>query len=70
MVKLGYAISFLSARRLFSYLDHIQAGTVAANGGYDTDHRRRKTYHDTLLRFTKRGVQMMRKRPVRKNDGC
>lgn len=53
MIKLGYAISFLSARRLFSYLDHIQAGTVAANGGYDTDHRRRKTYHDTLLRFQK-----------------
>ncbi|KPW16860.1 hypothetical protein ALO90_03548 [Pseudomonas amygdali pv. aesculi] len=34
VIKLGYAITFLSARALFGYLDPIQAGTVAAAGTY------------------------------------
>lgn len=53
VIKLGYAITFLSARALFGYLDHIQGGTVAAAGTYGSDHRRSKTYNETLQRFQK-----------------
>ena len=55
IIKLGYAITFLSARALFSYLDHIQAGTIAAAGTYGLDHRRSKMYNVILQRFQKEG---------------
>lgn len=51
VIKLGYAVTFLSARKLFSYLDHIQAGTISAAGRYGADHRRSKMYNDALARF-------------------
>ncbi|MFJ4142027.1 glycosyltransferase [Pseudomonas sp. NPDC089734] len=53
MVTLGHDIEFLSPRKIFSYLDHIQAGTVSAAGGYDTNHRRVKMYNDILRRVNK-----------------
>ncbi|MDZ3825956.1 glycosyltransferase family 2 protein [Pseudomonas monsensis] len=51
MVDLGYGIKFLSPRKIFSYLDHIQAGTVAAAGTYGKNHRRTKMYQATLKRL-------------------
>ena len=55
MVALGYGIKFLSPRKIFRYLDHIQAGTVAAAGTYGENHRRTKMYQATIKRF--RGQQ-------------
>lgn len=51
MVALGYGIKLLSPRKIFRYLDHIQAGTVAAAGTYGKNHRRTKMYEATLKRF-------------------
>lgn len=48
MTALGYAVECLAPRKLFSYLEHIQAGTVAAAGGYHANHRRVKMYNDIL----------------------
>lgn len=44
MTALGYGIVCLSPRKIFSYLDHIQSGTVSALGGYSKAHRRVKMY--------------------------
>ena len=61
MVSLGYGIKLLSPRKIFRYLDHIQAGTVAAAGTYGKNHRRTKMYQATIERFQgqrgKRGIQ-------------
>lgn len=51
MVGLGYGVKFLSPRTVFRYLDHIQAGTVAASGRYGNGHRRTRMYHSALSRF-------------------
>jgi GT2 family glycosyltransferase len=51
MSALGYGIKFLSPRKIFHYLDHIQSGTVAAAGTYGKDHRRTKMYQASLKRF-------------------
>ena len=53
MTELGYVVEMLSPRKIFSYLDHIQAGTVAATGGYETTHRRTKMYNNILKRLNK-----------------
>lgn len=53
MTELGYVVEMLSPRKIFSYLDHIQAGTVAAAGGYDKTHRRTKMYNNILNRLNK-----------------
>jgi GT2 family glycosyltransferase len=53
MTELGYVIEMLSPRKIFSYLDHIQAGTVAAAGGYAKTHRRTKMYNNILKRLNK-----------------
>lgn len=53
MTELGYVVEMLSPRKIFSYLDHIQAGTVAAAGGYDKTHRRTKMYNKILNRLNK-----------------
>lgn len=55
MTELGYVVEMLSPRKIFSYLDHIQAGTVAAAGGYEKTHRRTKMYNDILKRLKKEG---------------
>jgi GT2 family glycosyltransferase len=55
MTELGYAVEMLSPRKIFSYLDHIQSGTVAAAGGYDSTHRRTKMYNNILKRLNKDG---------------
>ncbi|MGC5700759.1 glycosyltransferase [Pseudomonas sp. NFXW11] len=41
---LQHPIRLISPRKLFTYLDHIQSGTVSAQGGYSTNHRRQKMY--------------------------
>ncbi|MFW9080175.1 glycosyltransferase [Pseudomonas sp. P2757] len=51
MISQGYGIKFLSHRKIFRYLDHIQAGTVAAAGTYGKNHRRTKMYQETLKRL-------------------
>ncbi|SDU28660.1 glycosyltransferase [Pseudomonas mandelii] len=53
MTELGYAVETISPRKIFSYLDHIQGGTVAAAGGYETTHRRTKMYNSILKRLAK-----------------
>jgi GT2 family glycosyltransferase len=53
MTELGYVVELLSPRKIFSYLDHIQSGTVAAAGGYETTHRRTKMYNNLLDRLSK-----------------
>ncbi|AFY19401.1 glycosyltransferase family A protein [Pseudomonas sp. UW4] len=53
MTELGYFVETLSPRKIFSYLDHIQAGTVAATGGYGKTHRRTKMYNNILKRLNK-----------------
>jgi GT2 family glycosyltransferase len=53
MTELGYVVEMLSPRKIFSYLDHIQSGTVAAAGGYEKTHRRTKMYNDILNRLKK-----------------
>lgn len=45
LVALGHKIKFLSPRTMFSYLDHLQSGTVSAAGGYADNHRRVKVYN-------------------------
>lgn len=47
----GYTIAYLSARTMFQYLDHIEAGTVAATGGYHGGHRRTKKYLSSLEKY-------------------
>ncbi|KAA0943820.1 MULTISPECIES: glycosyltransferase [unclassified Pseudomonas] len=54
MTELGYVIEMLSPRKIFSYLDHIQAGTVAAAGGYGETHRRTNMYNNILKRMNKK----------------
>lgn len=43
---MGYGIRTVAPRSLFRYLDHLQSGTVAANGGYRREHRRVRAYRD------------------------
>jgi hypothetical protein len=52
MTELGYVVERLSPRKIFNYLDHIQSGTVAAAGGYETTHRRTIMYNNILQRLT------------------
>ncbi|MCE4057829.1 glycosyltransferase [Pseudomonas sp. Au-Pse12] len=44
MSALNYSIGLISPRKIFSYLDHIQSGTVSAMGGYSAHHRRVRMY--------------------------
>ncbi|MEO8643967.1 glycosyltransferase [Pseudomonas sp.] len=45
MAALNYTVKFITPRKIFSYLDHIQSGTVSAMGGYSASHRRVKMYN-------------------------
>ena len=54
MVQLGYEIAEIPARRLFKYLDHIQSGTVVAQGGYAKGHRRNRMYDQALSQLARR----------------
>jgi GT2 family glycosyltransferase len=49
----GRKIALIPARRMFRYLDHIEAGTVAASGSYGDQHRRTKKYQALLERYRK-----------------
>lgn len=51
VVEMGYTVKFISPGTIFKYLDHIQAGTVAAAGGYNHTHRRSKMYNAMLKRI-------------------
>lgn len=53
MTASGYSIVQIPARKLFRYLDHIQSGTVAAQGGYGVGHRRNRMYDRALTRLNK-----------------
>lgn len=57
VIQMGYKVELLSPRKIFSYLDHIQAGTVAAAGGYGTTHRRTKMYNTILKRMNSKADQ-------------
>ena len=58
VIGLGHDVVFLSPGKIFKYLDHVQAGTVAAAGGYAQDHRRTKMYQDILKRFRAANTSM------------
>lgn len=45
MTELDYKIRFISPRKMFRYLDHIQSGTISSLGGYTSDHRRVRMYN-------------------------
>ncbi|AKV05037.1 glycosyltransferase [Pseudomonas fluorescens NCIMB 11764] len=45
MKELDYKIKFISPRKMFRYLDHIQSGTISSLGGYTSNHRRTKMYN-------------------------
>jgi glycosyltransferase involved in cell wall biosynthesis len=49
VTALGYRVDFISPRRMFRYLDHIQSGTVSAMGGYSRTHRRVKLYEQGIM---------------------
>lgn len=51
MIDIGYKVVRLSPGKIFKYLDHVQAGTVAAAGAYGQHHRRTKMYENILKRF-------------------
>jgi len=42
--QMGYSIKCISPATIFRYLEHLQSGTVAANGGYSNSHRRAQAY--------------------------
>lgn len=44
LLAAGYRRRVMSARILFRHLDHLEAGTVSANGGYRDGHRRAEKY--------------------------
>lgn len=51
LCEFGYKTAYLPARKMFQYLDHIEAGTVAAIGGYHGGHRRTKKYLSSLEKY-------------------
>jgi len=53
LIEQGYKISYLSARKMFKYMDHVEAATVSAQGGYDESHRRTKKYNAILEKMNK-----------------
>lgn len=50
--QMGYGIGYVTPRSLFRYLDHLQSGTVAANGGYRREHRRVRAYREFFQPLT------------------
>ena len=46
--QFGYKILHIAPSKVFRYLDHVEAGTVAAAGTYGTDHRRTQRYQALL----------------------
>lgn len=48
LLEAGYRRQLFSCGRVFRHLDHIEAGTVSAIGGYDEGHRRLKRYRQMI----------------------
>lgn len=48
----GYQIALIPPQKMFAYLDHIEAGTVAAAGTYGAQHRRTRKYRDLLGKYS------------------
>lgn len=59
----GYKIALLPARTIFRYLDHIEGGTVAANGGYGNQHRRVRKYQGLIDKYRKMRATIESKDP-------
>lgn len=53
MKKLGYRLDYIGARKMFKYLDHVESGTVSAQGTYGKGHRRTKKYNAFMEKFKK-----------------
>lgn len=49
--KLNYKLCQFSVSKLFRYMDHVEAATVSAQGGYDKHHRRTRKYVEFLNKF-------------------
>ena len=52
LLKVGYKLAQIPSRKIFSYLDHMEAGTIAAQGGYSNDHQRAKKYKSLLAKMS------------------
>jgi hypothetical protein len=48
----GYTIGLISPRKLFKYLDHVEAGTVGLNAGYTEQNRRFKRKKSLLEKLS------------------
>lgn len=48
----GYTIGLISPRKLFKYLDHVEAGTVGQNAGYTEENRRLKRKKSLLEKLS------------------
>lgn len=48
----GYTIGLISPRKLFKYLDHVEAGTVGLNAGYTEQNRRVKRKKSLLEKLS------------------
>lgn len=49
--KFNYDVVSFSVNKLFRYLDHVEAATVSAQGGYDKHHRRTRKYIEFINKF-------------------
>lgn len=49
--KLGYKFVTIPPREMFSYLDHVESGTVSMIKGFDKNHKRVKNYQAILKKF-------------------
>jgi len=52
LISLGYKISYFSAKKIFTYLEHVEAATVSAQGLYGENHRRTKKYNAILEKMS------------------
>ena len=52
LLSCGYQRRLLSPHRIFRHLDHVEAGTISAIGGYKNGHRRLQKYNALIERYT------------------
>lgn len=55
--SLGYNIAYIPVKKMFRYLDHVESGTVSAQGHYGKDHRRTKKYNSFMDKMKEHNVE-------------
>lgn len=51
LLKAGYQRRLMSPRHVFRHIEHAEAGTVSATGGYTPGHRRLRKYNRLIARY-------------------